>query len=574
MGTLTRVHQAFTRNAVLVAAVLMLALATSAARAATITIVNIDGAGEGFNDATPAAPVGGNPGTSVGAQRLYVFQYAANLWGAMLPSNVTIRVRSAFNVLTPCTATSGVLGSAGPLTIWRDFAGAPVAGHWYHQALANKLANADVDPANDDINAQFNSNVGTPGCLSVGWYYGVDGNEGGQIELLPVVLHELGHGLGFSTTTSGQTGNYNSGFPSIFDRFLFDNAVGLHWDEMTAAQRVESATACTRLVWDGAYTTSQAPAFLADKPLLRINSPGPIAGDYEAGVASFGPALSSPGVTGNVVLANDGGAYPTNGCEPFINGGAIAGNIALVDRGTCGFAIKVKNAQNAGAIAVIVADTVAGCPPGGMGGADPTITIPSIRVTQADGALIKANLAGGVNVTLTRDPAFMAGADAAGRVKVFTPGPGAPFFQPGSSISHWDVTGDPNLLMEPALNVELSSAVDLTRWHFADIGWFNGALAVNPAPAAASRLGNSPNPFGPSTLVTFALDADQDVSLEVYDLSGRLVSSLHRGRMTQGAHSIAWNGRGRDGQAAPAGIYVARLRSGEKVESHPMVLVR
>ena len=554
---------------------LMLALATSPAHSATITIVNNDGVGEGFNDATPAAPVGGNPGTSVGAQRLYVFQYAANIWGGILPSNVTIRVRSAFNALTPCNATSGVLGSAGPLTIWRDFAGAPVAGHWYHQALANKLANSDIDPANDDINAQFNSSVGSPTCLSVGWYYGVDGNEGSQIELLPVVLHELGHGLGFSTTTSGQTGSYNGGFPHIYDRFLLDNVLGLHWDEMTAAERVTSATACTRLVWDGFYATSQAPAFLADKPLLRINSPGPIAGDYEAGVASFGPALSSPGVTDNVVLANDGGAYPTNGCEPFINGGAIAGNIALVDRGTCGFAIKVKNAQNAGAIAVIVADSVPGCPPGGMGGVDPTITIPSIRITQSDGALIKANLAGGVNVTMTRDPAFMAGADAAGRVKVFTPGPGAAFFQPGSSISHWDVTADPNLLMEPALNVELSSNVDLTRWHFADIGWFNGTLAVNPAPAASSsRLGNSPNPFGPSTLVSFALDADQDVSLEVYDMSGRLVSSLHRGRMTQGAHSIVWNGRGRDGQAAPAGIYVARLRSGEKVESHPMVLVR
>ena len=130
------------------------------------------------------------------------------------------------------------------------------------------------------------------------------GDDQSQIELLPVVLHELGHGLGFSTTTSGQTGSYNGGFPHIYDRFLLDNVLGLHWDQMTAAERVTSATACTRLVWDGFYATSQAPAFLADKPLLRINSPGPIAGDYEAGVASFGPALSSPGVTGNVVLAN------------------------------------------------------------------------------------------------------------------------------------------------------------------------------------------------------------------------------------------------------------------------------
>jgi hypothetical protein len=53
------------------------------AHAATIVIVNVDGANEGFNDPTPVAPIGGNPGATIGAQRLYVFQYAANLWGSI-----------------------------------------------------------------------------------------------------------------------------------------------------------------------------------------------------------------------------------------------------------------------------------------------------------------------------------------------------------------------------------------------------------------------------------------------------------------------------------------------------------
>ena len=52
--------------------------------------------------------------------------------------------------------------------------------------------------------------------------------------------------------------------------------------------------------------------------------------------------------------------------------------------------MKVKNAQDAGAIGVIVADNVAGSPPAGLGGADPTITIPSVRVTLADGNTLKA----------------------------------------------------------------------------------------------------------------------------------------------------------------------------------------
>src|SRR5688500_1828488 len=112
--------------------VLSVILAAHSASAATIEIVNGDLPGEGFNDPSPATPVGGNPGTTIGAQRLFVFQHAASIWGGILPSAITIRVGASFNPLTPCDTASGVLGSAGPVTVSRDFAGAPVPGHWYH----------------------------------------------------------------------------------------------------------------------------------------------------------------------------------------------------------------------------------------------------------------------------------------------------------------------------------------------------------------------------------------------------------------------------------------------------------
>jgi hypothetical protein len=99
------------------------------------------------------------------------------------------------------------------------------------------------------------------------------------------------------------------------------------------------------------------------------------------------------------VLADDGAGTGSDACTALVNGGAIAGNIALVDRGTCAFTIKVKNAQNAGATSVIVADNVAG-PVAGMAGSDPTIVIPSLRVTLATGNSIKGELASGVNATL------------------------------------------------------------------------------------------------------------------------------------------------------------------------------
>src|ERR1043165_6381405 len=77
--------------------------------AATIIIQNGNAPGVGFNDPTPAAPVGGNLGTTLGAQRLNAFQAVANTWGATLTSDVTIIVLATFEPLA-CTATSATLG--------------------------------------------------------------------------------------------------------------------------------------------------------------------------------------------------------------------------------------------------------------------------------------------------------------------------------------------------------------------------------------------------------------------------------------------------------------------------------
>src|SRR5690606_25202838 len=91
-------------------------------------------------------------------------------------------------------------------------------------------------------------------------------------------------------------------------------------------------------------------------PQLIVNSPPSIAGTYNAAGAQFGPPVTATGLTGNVVLGDDGTGAPSDACEPLVNGADIAGNIALVDRGTCTFVIKVKNAQDAGAVGVIVAN--------------------------------------------------------------------------------------------------------------------------------------------------------------------------------------------------------------------------
>ncbi len=543
-------------------------LAAPLAHAATITIVNADAAGEGFNDPTVVPAVGGNSGTTVGQQRLIVFQTAANLWGAILPDNIEVKVNAQFNPLS-CSATSGVLGSAGASTYYRDFPNAIWTGTWYHVALANKLANSDLDGgASPDINAQFNSSVGSATCLTVGWYYGLDGNEGSQIELLPVVIHELGHGLGFSTITNGSSGAQSGGFPSLWDHYLLDRATGLHWDSESDAQRAASAISCNKLAWDGMSVRSKLPTVLGTKPVLRVTAPAGVAGDYEVGTATFGAALNSVGVTGQVVLANDNFGNPTNGCETFLNN--LSGKIAFIDRGTCGFTTKVKNAQLAGAIGAIVADTLAGCPPAGMGGSDATITIPSVRITQADGVLLKAALASGVTATLLVDPSLRAGADGNGRAMMYAPNP----YQGGSSVSHFDTSAEPSLLMEPAITTGLHNSVDLTQQLFVDIGWFGGAASVGQTMTNNVLMPAAPNPTSSGTAIAFSLAQDSPGTLCVYDIVGREVTRLAEGTIAAGPHVVQWNATDAWGRRLAPGLYHVQLRTKDFRQSRSLVIVR
>jgi hypothetical protein len=237
--------------------------AGDAQAAATIIINNINAPGVGFNDPTPAAPIGGNIGTTLGQQRLIAFTYAANIWGATLTSTVPIVINAQFTALS-CTATTAVLGSAGATRVYRDWTGAPRSGTWYPYALANKLFGIEIDASpGPQINSNFNVNLGNPGCLTgSGWSYGLDGNEGALVDFVAVLQHEMAHGLGFQTFTNGVTGDFFFGFPSVWDHFLLDAANNVTWASATAAQRAASAISTDKLVWSGANVTSGAAVTL------------------------------------------------------------------------------------------------------------------------------------------------------------------------------------------------------------------------------------------------------------------------------------------------------------------------
>ncbi len=459
-------------RAILLAASLIL---TTSALAGTgrMLIINADAPGIGFNDPTPVEPVGGNPGTTRGAQRYNVYVKAAELFSDVLDTSVDIRVRGSFAPLS-CDDTSAVLGQTFVFSWHANFANAPRTDIWYPAALANKFAGSDLNASQDDMFIQFNSAVDLPTCLGDrSWYYGYDGNEGSDDSLYHVVLHEIAHGLGMSSRSATE---FFLNRPSVFDLHTLDITAGLRWDQMTQQQRDVSHTNTGNLVWSGENVTRMAPGYLEPATIFTVTQPFAVARNYDIGTATFGPAANTASMSGRLVTATDAaneeGPSTTDGCTALTNAGEIEGNIALIDRGTCTFVTKARNAQNAGAVGVIIADNRREtCLPPGLGddGTGATVLIPTVSITQDQGDAFEAQLTQNAEVRgmLRVDPSRMAGASDQGYVRLYAPCT----INPGSSKHHWDIVTSPNLLMEPFINPDLPDFLDLSIYQLQDIGW-------------------------------------------------------------------------------------------------------
>lgn len=104
---------------------------------------------------------------------------------------------------------------------------------------------------------------------------------------------------------------------------------------------------------------------------------------------------------------------------------------------------------------------------------------------------------------------------------------------------------------------------------------FTVSMATDASPAfRVLRLHNRPNPFNPATEIVFSTSRAGRVTLGIYDLKGRIVTTLLRGVVPAGATRVVWGGRDAEGRSVRSGVYVARLMSENGVETHKLLLVK
>ena len=198
-----------------------------------------------------------------------VFEQAATTWANYLKSDVPIRIYVKWRPLA-----TGILGSAGAYSSVRNFVGANKLNTWYPIALAEKMAHTNLNGTDSDIIATFNSDFPD-------WFIGTNGvPTNNQIDLYSVVLHEMGHGLGFigqiqadvtSNSTSIATATY--GYPGIFDQFIFDSKNKQLIDTLT--YKKNSNELFKQIISDSLFFSSNAVLRNNSNASARLYAPNP-----------------------------------------------------------------------------------------------------------------------------------------------------------------------------------------------------------------------------------------------------------------------------------------------------------
>lgn len=217
------------------------------------------------------------------------------------------------------------------------------------------------------------------------------------------IMHDISYQYGFDEASGNFQAN-NLGRGGVGSDYVFADA-----QDGSGTNNANFSTPA-----DGNNPRMQMFLFDAE-PMFRVYNPTSFAGPKAATESDFSTAnkIADKGpITKRTVLYNDAADTLHDGCSAASNPGALAGKIALINRGTCAFTVKVKNAQTAGAIGALVVDNIAGEYPFIMGGTDNTITIPAFMISFETGDTIKQFLSVNTNVNVNMQEGVQLDGDA------------------------------------------------------------------------------------------------------------------------------------------------------------------
>lgn len=194
------------------------------------------------------------------------FQYAVDIWEDMLDSDVKIKVFANWAFIE----NINTLAFVTPTEV-KNFKDAPIKNLWYPVALAEKISGNDINPTTEaDIVATFNNR-------RTDWYFGLDGNcPSNKLDLVTIVLHELGHGLGFSGTfrVSNSTGfvGLNDGLPKVYDTYLRNGT-----NQMLLDFPNNSTALASQIISNNVVFVSPVARVVASSANPRVFAPSPYA---------------------------------------------------------------------------------------------------------------------------------------------------------------------------------------------------------------------------------------------------------------------------------------------------------
>src|SRR6218665_846446 len=237
------------------------------------------------------------------------FQRAVDIWSTLITSNVTININAVWRNLG-----QGILGSCSPTTFEKNFPEAQYQDVLYPVSLANKMANRDLNGDEAEIDAQFSS--------SISWNYELEKSSSprsGRYDLVSVVMHEIGHGLGIFSAyeVSGRNGRIRThpffqGSPCAYDLSLqnLPNSSG----PLTPIIGYASPSA------DLKSALTEGSLFFNSPSVLRLNA---VKGK------AYAPIQYS---AGSSIAHNDEAAYPSGNANSLMTPN-IAANESIHDPG-------------------------------------------------------------------------------------------------------------------------------------------------------------------------------------------------------------------------------------------------